>query len=387
MKSLQQSFVVPFTYRVFFTEDIFDERNHILKGLINKSSEEKVLVVVDETVISKSPDLLTKTTRYFNNNLTGQLTEIMILPGGESVKNEMGRVNEILEAIERGKLSRHSYIIVVGGGALLDLAGYAASIAHRGIRLIRIPTTVLAQNDSGVGVKNSVNYFNKKNFLGCFAPPFAVINDRKFLMTLSQRDWIAGIAEAIKVSLIKDEEFFHFIMNNASSLVARDQDIMQDLIYRCAELHMQHIGGEDPFERGSSRPLDFGHWAAHKLEQMDNYKIRHGEAVAVGIVLDVTISYLRNYISLQSWHQILDCINRCGFRDIVNEYLSFLISNYSELEIGLHEFREHLGGKLTIMLLSAIGKGVEVGAIESGEIIKSLQQANSYYQKNEMSPL
>jgi 3-dehydroquinate synthase len=387
MKSLQQSFVVPFTYRVFFTEDIFEEKNHILKGIINKSSDEKIIVIFDETVLCKNGHLLAETNKYFNKNLPGQLTEVMILPGGEAVKNEIGRVNEILETIERGKLSRHSYIIVVGGGALLDLAGYAASIAHRGIRLIRIPTTVLAQNDSGVGVKNSVNYFNKKNFLGCFAPPFAVINDRKFLMTLEQRDWIAGVAEAIKVSLIKDEEFFYFIKDNATALVARDQDVMQELIYRCAELHMQHIGGDDPFECGSSRPLDFGHWAAHKLEQMDKYQIRHGEAVAVGIVLDVTISYLRNYISQKSWHQILDCINHCGFKDIVMNYLPFLINNYLELEKGLHEFREHLGGRLTIMLLCAIGKGVEVGAIESDEIIKSLRHANSYYQKNEIGRL
>ncbi len=387
MKSLQQSFVVPFTYRVFFTEDIFEEKNHILKGLINKSSDEKVLVIFDETVVCKNRHLLKCTKEYFNKNLPGQLTEMMILPGGEAVKNEIGRVNEILEAIERGKLSRHSYIIVVGGGALLDLAGYAASIAHRGIRLIRIPTTVLAQNDSGVGVKNSVNYFNKKNFLGCFAPPFAVINDRKFLMTLEQRDWIAGIAEAIKVSLIKDEEFFSFIKDNAAALVARDLDIMQELIYRCAELHMQHIGGDDPFERGSSRPLDFGHWSAHKLEQMDRYQIRHGEAVAVGIVLDVTISYLRNYISQKSWLQILDCINQCGFKETVADYLLFLITHNVELEKGLHEFREHLGGKLTIMLLSAVGKGVEVGSIESEEILRSLEYAYSYYQKNEISRL
>ncbi|GAL83250.1 3-dehydroquinate synthase [Sporocytophaga myxococcoides] len=387
MKSLQQSFLVPFTYSVFFTEDIFEERNHILKGLINKSPDEKVLVIYDENVLCKSDNLLADTNQYFEKNLPGQLTEVMILPGGEAIKNETGRVNEILEAIERGKLSRHSYIIVVGGGALLDLAGYAASIAHRGIRLIRIPTTVLAQNDSGVGVKNSVNYFNKKNFLGCFAPPYAVINDRKFLMTLEQRDWIAGIAEAIKVSLIKDEEFFYFILSNASSLVAKDQDIMQELIYRCAELHMQHIGGDDPFERGSSRPLDFGHWAAHKLEQMDMYQIRHGEAVAVGIVLDVTISYLRNYISQKSWYQIFDCINQCGFKDIIATYLPFLITNYLELEKGLHEFREHLGGKLTIMLLAAIGKGIEVGTIEGEEILRSLKYANSYYPKNEISQL
>jgi len=387
MKSLKQSFVVPFTYSVFFTEGVFDEKNHILKGIISPSTEEKILVVMDENVVRKIPDLLPQTHTYFHKNLVGQLTEVLVLPGGEAVKNDLAGVGKIIEAIDRGKLSRHSYIIAVGGGALLDLAGYAASIAHRGIRLIRIPTTVLAQNDSGVGVKNGVNYFNKKNFLGCFAPPFAVVNDKKFLMALGQRDWIAGIAEAIKVALIKDEEFFYFIKNNASALVARDMEVMQEVIYRCAELHIQHIGREDPFERGSSRPLDFGHWAAHKLEQMDGYKIRHGEAVAVGMLLDATISYQRNYISQKSWQQIVYCINHCGFREVITTYLPFLIHNCSELEKGLHEFREHLGGRLTIMLLSAIGKGKEVSRIERDELLKSLHYANSYYQKNEISQL
>src|SRR5690606_103915 len=126
---------------------------------------------------------------------------------------------------------------------ILDLSGYAAAIAHRGIKIIRIPTTVLSQNDSGVGVKNGVNYKGKKNFLGTFVPPFAVLNDYQFLTTLSDRDWRAGISEAIKVALIKDKSFFEWLESHAGELVARDQATMQYLIRRCAELHMEHIGG------------------------------------------------------------------------------------------------------------------------------------------------
>ena len=120
-------------------------------------------------------------------------------------------------AIHEYGIDRHAYVLAVGGGALLDMVGYAAATAHRGVRLVRVPTTVLSQNDSGIGVKNSVNAFGKKNFLGTFAPPFAVFNDFTFLTTLSDRDWRAGISEAIKVALLKDATFFAFLEEHATA--------------------------------------------------------------------------------------------------------------------------------------------------------------------------
>ena len=132
------------------------------------------------------------------------------------------------------------------------MVGYAATVAHRGIKHIRIPTTVLSQNDSGIGVKNGINYKGKKNFLGTFAPPAAVFNDNQFLLTLSDRDYRSGISEAIKVALIKDHDFFLWLENNADALVKRDVEAMDYLIKRCAQLHLEHIGGADPFETGSA---------------------------------------------------------------------------------------------------------------------------------------
>ena len=140
------------------------------------------------------------------------------------------------------------------------------------MKLIRIPTTVLAQNDAAVGVKNGINAFGKKNFIGSFALPIAIINDTQLLTSLEQRDWVAGIAEAVKVSLLQDADFFHWIVANAQALAGRSEEEMNELIYRCALLHTNHISqGGDPFESGSSRPLDFGHWSAHKMEQLTGY--------------------------------------------------------------------------------------------------------------------
>ena len=268
--------------------------------------------------------------------------------------------------INKHGIDRHSFVAAIGGGAILDIAGYAASISHRGVKHIRIPTTVLSQNDSGIGVKNGINFKGKKNFLGTFSPPVAVFNDYKFLETLETRDWRSGMAEAIKVALIKDVVFFEWLEMNSTLLVQKNKEAMQYLIYRCAELHLQHIAGDDPFENGSSRPLDFGHWLAHKLENVTGFEIRHGEAVAIGIAIDSVYSNKTGLLEKKDMDRIIHLLLNLGF-DIFHPAL--VEKDKENISTGLNEFREHLGGKLTIMLLEAIGKGKEVNEVDP-EIIK-----------------
>ncbi|QCR21521.1 3-dehydroquinate synthase [Pontibacter sp. SGAir0037] len=381
MRSIHQDFKVHFTYNIHFTEGLFSLQNPLLVDTLKQSESPgpyKVLFVVDSGVADTHPQLLQDIAAYTTHyaDAIRSLAEPVIITGGEECKNNTAYLNKLLQAVNNYGVCRHSYLIAIGGGALLDLAGFAAAIAHRGIRHIRIPTTVLSQNDSGVGVKNSINSFDKKNFLGTFAPPFAVLNDSHFLLTLDDRDWRAGISEAVKVALIKDEAFYQEIKNNAGRLAKRDMAAMQDLIFRCAEMHVEHIGGGDPFEMGSSRPLDFGHWAAHKLEQLTNYKVRHGEAVAIGIALDVTYSKLIGMLSEQECEDVLQVLTDLGFDLFIPELADGLNSADNRLSIlkGLTEFREHLGGQLTIMLLSKIGKGVEVHQIEEELVTHAVQQ-------------
>lgn len=372
MLSIKQSFSVSFNYEVHFTRNIFDEANPLFADTVQpakSAAPKKVLVVLDEGLMVKHPDLFSHIQDYAEayRSQIDLIPQPVTIPGGEVSKNNPAFIKEILEKVNTDKIDRHSFIAVIGGGAVVDTAGYAAGIAHRGIRLIRIPTTVLAQNDASVGVKNGVNVFGKKNFMGTFTPPYAVLNDFDFLSTLDHRDWISGISEAVKVALLKDADFFSFIDNQATALTTRAQKPMEKLIYECARLHLEHISNSgDPFEMGSSRPLDFGHWSAHKLEQLTNFDLRHGEAVAIGIALDVTYSYLDGTLSENNWNRILDVLNRCGFRLFVPELMSHLDnpSHPRSLLHGLQEFREHLGGKLTIMLLHGIGNGVEVHEVD-----------------------
>jgi 3-dehydroquinate synthase len=368
LQPIQQRVAVTFNYNVYFTNGLFKLNNPLLAQVIAGDEEtkpKKVAVVIDAGLFRFRRGLLRQVatyTEHYADNITLS-AEPMRIPGGEAAKNNSRLLKQIHKLIDNAGLCRHSYLLAIGGGAVLDLAGYAAATAHRGIRLIRIPTTVLAQNDSGVGVKNGINAFGKKNFLGSFAPPYAVLNDSAFLRSLCDRDWRSGIAEAIKVALIKDAEFFDFISTHATALFERDMDIMQQVIHRCAQLHMEHIAyGGDPFEMGSSRPLDFGHWAAHKLESLTNYRLRHGEAVAIGIALDSTYSYLMGWLSRLEWLQILNTLKILGFILYVPE----MVEQISQLKHprclfrGLTEFQEHLGGELTLTLLQRIGQGIEV---------------------------
>jgi 3-dehydroquinate synthase len=362
MNQLNQSFSVRFSFSVSFTDGLFDSHNTLfadfLAGQSTQGNRKKLLFVIDEGVLASFPDLPEQIRDYFASQSNVELIhDLLTVTGGEPAKNDPSLVEKIVDAIDTYGVDRHSFVVGVGGGSVLDLVGYAAAISHRGIRHIRIPTTVLSQNDSGVGVKNGVNYRGKKNFLGTFAPPVAVFNDFRFLRALDIRDWRSGMAEAVKVALIKDPAFFDWLETNAIALANRDGFAMQYLVHRCAELHLQHIASGDPFEQGSSRPLDFGHWSAHKLEQLTNFSLRHGEAVAIGMALDCHYAHLLGLLPEADLNRILNLLQTLGFA----LYDPALDRDDSVGVLrGLTEFREHLGGQLTILLLTSIGKGIEV---------------------------
>ncbi len=373
MEPIQQRFSIAYAYDVLFTEHLFDTQNLTLVNTINgqDTSPVDVFFVIDEGVASLHPNLVASISAYVDHHSDVLMMPAapMIVPGGEGVKNDPSYTYKLQQAVYQHKICRHSYLVAIGGGAVLDMAGYAAATAHRGVRHIRIPTTVLSQNDSGVGVKNGINAFGSKNFLGTFAPPHAVINDFAFLSTLDDRDWRAGISEAIKVALIKDPAFFAFIRENASALSpeVRASAPMKHLIHRCAQLHVAHISNYgDPFERGSSRPLDFGHWAAHKMESLTHYELRHGEAVAIGIALDCYYANLTGRLSDEALNQVLQTMEALGFTLYTPALTSHLDdpTHPHSLFRGLSEFREHLGGELTIMLLEDIGKPIEVHEVD-----------------------
>jgi 3-dehydroquinate synthase len=392
MDVIEQEFLLPVRYPVHFTTGVFAASNTLLRDLMstrhaarkNATADEsedeapaKLVVVVDRGVERAHPALIDTIGAYCaaHADAIALAAPVLVVPGGESIKNDRRHVDRILETVNGASLCRHSYLVAVGGGAVLDAAGFAAATAHRGIRLIRVPTTVLSQDDSGLGVKNGVNAFGKKNYLGTFAPPFAVVNDSSFLSTLSDRDWRGGATEAVKAALIRDPEFFEFLEHHAAALVDRDLPAMVQVIRRSAILHLRHIAtGGDPFEHGSSRPLDFGHWAAHRLEQATSHRLGHGEAVGIGIALDTTYSHLAGFLGEPEWRRVIKLLIALGvqiYSPALEEHLETPDDPRSILR-GLAEFQEHLGGRLTIMLLKGIGQPFDVHDMRPDLIVKSI---------------
>ncbi|MGW8195662.1 MAG: 3-dehydroquinate synthase [Desulforhopalus sp.] len=364
MQTIRQQFSVQYAFPVIFGRDVFRAEDGVLASVFLQGGKKqhKFLCFVDSGVLAAHPSLPSQIREYAKSHHEVMRLCGPVLPveGGERCKNGSNVIETILKYIQEYQLCRHSFVLAVGGGAVLDAIGYGAAIAHRGLRLIRMPTTVLGQNDAGVGVKNGINFRGRKNFIGTFAPPFAVVNDFAFLQSLPERELRAGIAEAVKVALIKDNDFFNALFERRFDLASFSPGPMEEMIHRCAALHIDHIGcGGDPFELGSARPLDFGHWSAHKLEEITGGRLHHGEAVSVGMAVDCLYSYRVGMIEGTELQRIFTLLKDLGL-PLCHTALAAI-----DITAALEEFREHLGGEMAITLLTTIGDKKEVDRIDT----------------------
>lgn len=370
MQEIINRFSVPFEYRLIFTDEALNPSDDMLAALMTRTAQllpVKAVVFVDSQLAAARPELSRQITRYFQAYPQKlRLVTLQHVPGGEVCKNGLVAFKQCVDALDLAHLDRHSFVLTFGGGAVLDCAGFAASSVHRGIRQIRFPTTILAQNDAGVGVKNGINYNGQKNFLGAFDPPFAVIDDFSLLSTLPPKAWHDGLAEAVKVALIRDASFFDWLQNNAAALCQRDPAATKQMIRRCAELHLKQITtGGDPFERGSARPLDFGHWAAHKLEQLSGFHLSHGHAVAVGIAIDTLYSTRIGLLPAPDQQRVLSLLQQLQFSLTVGADAGLSApADLPKLLQGIADFQQHLGGKLALTMLQQIGVGIEIDHVD-----------------------
>ncbi|MDZ4830902.1 MAG: 3-dehydroquinate synthase [Phycisphaerae bacterium] len=364
--STDAAFAVDFIHRVRFTRDLFDPANPTLADALDPQRRgrgvSRLVVAIDSGVSAAWP-LLSERIRAYASAHTERVPapeEFIAIDGGESCKNSVTFVDRMVEAVDRHRICRQSFIIAIGGGAVLDAVGFAASIAHRGVRLVRVPTTVLAQDDASLGVKNGVNRFGKKNFVGAFTTPWAVLNDEQFLETLPEQHWRDGFSEAVKIALLRDPGFFHRMEEDADAIRARNIAKAMPVIRRSAELHLRHIvRGGDPFELREARPLDYGHWSAHKLETLTAFALSHGAAVGVGVALDTMYAALEGRLPESDARRTLDLLDRLG---IATWHPA--LGDTDAMLRGLEEFREHLGGRLTLTLLRGIGQAEDVHAID-----------------------
>ncbi len=377
--TIKQRFPVHYSFPVTFTRHVFAPENQVLEQtlrLAESAPTARMLIFIDSAVAAAWPSLL-RTIPQKIEQIPGlePAGEIQTVPGGEQAKDGLAVVEKVGWQASTLGLDRHSFVLAIGGGAVLDAVGLGASLVHRGLRLVRMPSTVLAQNDAGIGVKNGVNACDQKNFFGTFAPPWAVINDLSLLETLPDRHWRSGIAEAVKVACIKDADFFDFLTENAKQLAARDMATMEHMVRLCAELHLEHTRtAGDPFEAGSARPLDFGHWSAHWLEIASRGEVTHGEGVAIGIAIDIMYARETGLVSRSEAERVIDCLETCGFT-LQHELLQKRDpDNRREVFQGLERFREHLGGRLTLILPAPLGRGTEIHEVDLAVMDKVIER-------------
>ena len=277
------------SYEIFIGEDILRGVKQFVTG--------KALVVTQKKIF----DLCAENFPY----------EVAFIPDGETSKSLSEAEKLYTRAIELG-LDRKSVIIALGGGVVGDLAGFVAATFLRGINLIQIPTTLLAQVDSSVGGKTAVNHALGKNLIGAFHQPRAVFIDLKFLATLPEREIKSGLGEVVKYGVISDAEFFAYLEDNAEKILQRDAETLAHVVKRSCELKAEVVS-KDERESGLRRILNFGHTLAHAVEEQTHYeKYRHGEAVAVGMMAAALISRELGKTSAENVARLENLLRRFG---------------------------------------------------------------------------
>ena len=373
---IRDDFEVGFSHRLLFTQSVFDAANPLLDEVLRfdpAAPRPGVVAVVDSGLAEATPGMLDAIGRRFGAEALPELRDVITVRGGEEAKNDPGVIDLVLNAIDRHRIDRRSLLMVVGGGAVIDAVGFVASTAHRGVRLLRVASTVLGQLDAAIGVKNSVNRFGQKNFVGCFDVPVAVVCDEAMLATLPDRHWCSGFSEAVKIACLKDAAFLDTLDRDAERIRDRDAAAARPVIRRCAELHLHHITrGGDPFERNEARPLDFGHWAAHRLESLSHFEITHGEAVSIGIALDTIYSVLDGRLAEATGERIVDVLRRLGLP------VHHPLLHDDRLLDGLEEFREHLGGRLTVTLLEDVGRPIDVHEMDRSRLAAAAERLRAH---------
>ena len=244
--------------------------------------------------------------REIQTLLKGQFKKLcsFTVPAGEENKN-LYNIRDILRILILEKFERRDIIIALGGGVIGDMAGFASAVYLRGIRFIQLPTTLLSDTDSSIGGKTGVDLESYKNMVGAFHQPSLVYINVSFLKSLPKREFASGMAEILKHGLIRDNAYYEWLINRFNEINALDTTVLLEMISRSLEIKSRVVE-EDPTEKGVRAILNFGHTIGHAIERYMDFKLLHGECVALGIIAASYISYERGNISREEFYEIRD---------------------------------------------------------------------------------
>tara|TARA_B100001113_G_scaffold61208_1_gene46595 strand:- start:326 stop:1408 length:1083 start_codon:yes stop_codon:yes gene_type:complete len=310
---------------------------------LSKYVANKDVLIITNTTVGKL--YITKIENLFKNFSLNTL----ILPDGEKYKNK-DTLNKIYNFLIKNKYDRSVTLVALGGGVIGDLVAYAADTFMRGVSLIHIPTSLLAQVDSSIGGKCGINHELGKNLIGSFKHPNLVLIDIAVLKTLPHREFKSGMAEVIKYGLIKDKSFFSFLNKNIKNILNLKNDLILKMITTCVS-SKSNIVKEDELEGGMRALLNFGHTFGHAIEASKNYKgILHGEAVSIGMNIASAISADNQYISDKDYCEIEDTLIAFGLPTLVPKNIST-----TNLMKHINHDKKKMSGKNRFVLLKGIG--------------------------------
>ena len=275
----------------------------------------KIALILDKNI----PDVQKK---KIKRQLKNYIIFTKIYSPNENLKS-FNKVNSLLEILLEKNFNRNDTIIAAGGGIIGDFAGFVASILKRGICLVNVPTTLLAQVDSSVGGKTGINTKNGKNLIGSFYQPKVVISELKFLESLSKRNIICGFAEILKHSLIHDQRFFNWIKKNSKKIIEeKKSDALKIAIIKSCKIKIFFVSGDEK-EKNKRMILNFGHTFAHGIEAANNFsrKVNHGEAVLLGMHLAIKLSYEKKLCSISTLNEVKNFYYKNNLPLNVNKYL------------------------------------------------------------------
>ena len=259
----------------------------------------QAMIVTNETI---APLYLERVRRA----LAGRDVDVCILPDGEAHKT-LATYETVVDALLARRHGRATTVVALGGGVIGDIAGFVAATYQRGVALVQVPTTLLAQVDSSVGGKTAVNRPLGKNMIGAFHQPRLVVADTSVLGTLPDREYRAGLAEVIKYGVIRDRAFFDWLCDSTRALRARDPDALRAAIKRCCEVKADVVAADER-EDGERAILNYGHTFGHALETLTGYEILHGEAVAIGMVMAADLARRAGMLGSEDAKRIREAI-------------------------------------------------------------------------------
>lgn len=295
--------------------------------------------------------------------------EMLIIPVGEKAKT-LAQIKKLYAQLLELRCDRSTILIALGGGVVGDVTGFVAATFMRGIQYIQVPTTLLAMIDSSIGGKTGVNLPQGKNLVGSIYQPQTVVIDPKLLDTLPKRELVSGFAEMLKYGLISDGNFFKALCDGDFIMKLDDNLRLEAAIARSCEIKAE-IVSKDERELGLRRILNFGHTIGHALETYYGYdKLRHGEAVAYGMLCSSWISFQKGMVPVKEWELIETIIRRLPLPKLPTLIPQQILDT-------IRHDKKNRFGKLHFILLEEIGKAVVTDQVSDEDILQSLSQLKS----------